>query len=245
MYTFEAKGNFQTNVNFLETMHIIFPNQIELIFPEPLTEESVKNFLIKGKTENVESLKTFIDKIIRSTTQWISLIYDTSVHSASISDLTYKDEQDRQGITVFVKSLHLPCSYEISIGDKKTQLFREELIRNIDKNIFVIELFSQALNEISLYSKFWYFYNILQITIGERGDIDDYIKRNFPDVPVFNNIKTKQRNSVFITIRDDFNHPIRIENDFNRDEEISKNIHNLQAIAKGTIKNYLNLPREI
>ena len=91
----------------------------------------------------------------------------------------------------------------IAVNDANIDDFDRILNCKIDDNI--LGMFKRCRSENPDIS-FWTIYDILQILIGERTDIDKYLKASFPKLPILHNDKLNQDNTIFIAIRDSFSH---------------------------------------
>jgi hypothetical protein len=233
--TFKIHGSIKTFVAFSKKYSFKIGTKIILNIP---TEKGKNEFELIGKveTDNFQVAEIEGLEILDDFCNKLSFFFNVPIKSINIINTRL---EKNNGTNVSASKVTIEAKAAIAVNDSNIDNFREVINNENGKNI--ISMFKRCKSENNDIS-FWTVYNIMQILIGERKEIDEYLKANFPDLQILHSNYGNQDNTILIAIRDSFSHkktysgkPLDIQ------LELKSNINIFQNIARKTIMNKLKI----
>ncbi len=205
--------------------------------------ENSKRFILEGTYEGTD-VYDYINKAVDNFCSFLSFIANAPISQVTFSSSSVQEEDT----TTVTTNKTLTMSYNIQGKGCIVAPWSEEKSKSLNNILskynttpLPITLFIKALSEDSNYAKFWYFYNILQILIGDRAKIDKHLKLEYPGIKTLYSDFEKRDVTITIAIRDSFSHPSTyngVSLDFNN--ELSGHINDLKGMARDILtKKYL------
>jgi hypothetical protein len=236
--TFKLYGSVRTYIVFSKGYSFKIGTKYVLDIPTGKVEDGTSKFELVGKvsTDDLQTAKTEGFAVLDSFLGKLSIFFNVPIESLTISDTRLGRNN---GTNVATSERSVEAKGAIAVNDTNIDYFDKVLNIKIDDNI--LSMFKRCRSENPDIS-FWTIYDILQILIGERTDIDKYLKANFPELPILHNDKLNQDNTILIAIRDSFSHKTTYSGkSLNVNLEIQSNIDKFRNIARDTIVSKLGL----
>jgi len=229
--TLKISGSVITYVNFSKKYHFKVSDKCFLDFPVGKGKNNSCKFelICKVDTESLRNAETSGLTILDDFLSKLSIFFNVPIETLNIDYVNF----DRNGLNVTTSEKRCEVKGAIATNITSINDFSKFLRKNTDNH--VLNMFKRCRSE-NPYISYWIIYNIMQILVGEREDIDKYLKSIYPDLLILHNDFLDQDTTVFVAIRDSFSHKTTYSGKtLDIESELTSNISRFRDIARQTI----------
>lgn len=231
------EGSITTYINFSKVYTFNLGDGLILTFPLIVGGDIHKTFHLEGTVNNDYANKYKIKQKLINFFSKLAFFFQVPMDDFKISNTSIKSKN-----TGIVSSeVQIYSIGAIVMDDIKISEFT-----NFNKNqqyLDIFELYRKLISEDTV-TTFWLIYSVLLILIGNRFQIDTYLKQKFPHLKILHNDHQTTRypdgedNTLITAIRDTFSHNnVTFSGEqLNTELEIKSNIYNFRKIAYDVIK---------
>lgn len=221
------------------------PN-VKFLLPVEVPESINHQALLTIEALDDASAENKAMALMNQLSTWIAFYLNTPVGSISILSIR------KIGSSTTTRRYSQSAAYAIRINGQadaqaipniNTNFPKFKLLSSSNQSILDMSLnwYLAARNTADLMRKFWSYYAILQLFIGDRTPIDKYLRTLNPPIPLLFNDDKQKEYTIIVCIRDSMSHPTRYRGQqLDIEVEIAANVNRMDDIARNLITSRIN-----